>query len=282
MCAFAVIVVLSAGSANAGLGDWFYGESWQFMEAVGGVAIESPVRNPQGKVYLPVLCNVAGIQTITKKTTTMNSALTIQSIDKKIDEKTIYISIHTGLASKNESSACSGVDLGDIPAGEYEVFYRGSDREKYPLGSVTVPLVPLNYAPYPDVAVVLKWNKVTHHENRQGKFTFIHISCSIDLRSDDALSFEVEKIKATINGVASSGAYYDTVASVAPFPRELTKGKTSLDIYVVFPGTIDVTRGNNLKILEFGLSRDVNKKSLFPIDRTFELPDHPYQLQHAN
>jgi len=274
MLAFATIVVLCGERANAGLGDWFYGESWKFMEAVGGVAIESPVRNPQGKVYLPVRCNVAGIQTITKKPTTMNSALAVKSIGKKIDEKKIYISIHTGLVSKNELCACSGVDLGDIPAGDYEVFYRGSDHEKYPLGSITVPLASLNYAPYPDVAVFFKLNKVTHHESWQGKSTFIHIDYSIDLQSDDSFSFEVEKVKATINGESSSGAYYDTVASVAPFPRELTKGKSSLEIYVVFPGTIEVTRDIDFKILEFGLSRGVNKKLLAPIDRTFELPQH--------
>ena len=283
MLAFVAVVVLCGGSANAGLGDWFYGESWQFMEAVGGVAIESPARNPlDKKVYLPVLCDISGIQTITKKPTTMNSALTVNSIDKKIDGRNIYISIHTGLVSNNESAACSGVDLGDIPAGDYEVFYRGSDRAKYPLGSVTVPLVTLNYKPYPDVEVVLKLNKVTRHESWQGKSTFVHISYSIDLQSDVTFSFEVEKVKATMSGVSSSGAYYDTVASVAPFPRELTKGKSSLDIYVVFPAMLEVTKDFNFKILEFGLSRGVNKKLLIPIDRTFELPKHPYQLQHTN
>lgn len=282
MRTFAIVVVLCASSANAGLGDWFYGESWQFMEAVGGVAIDAPVRNPQGNVYLPVRCDVAGIQTITKKPTTINSALTVKSIDKKIEKEKIYISIHTGLASKDESSACSGVDLGDVPAGAYEVFYRGSDREKYSLGSVTVPLATLNYSPYPDVAVVLKWNKVTRHESWEGKTTFIHISYSIDLKSDDDFTFEVEKVKATINGIASSGAYYDTIVSVAPLPRELTKGKSSFDVYVVFPGTIDVSRDIDFKILEFGLSRGMNKKLLAPIDRTLELPKHPFQLQHAN
>lgn len=132
-------VLLGGGSAIAGLGDWFYGESWKFMEAVGGVTIGAPSRNPQGSVYLPVRCDVSGLTEITKKPTTINSALSVKSIDKKIEYEKIIISVKTGLVSKNETSICTVADLGDIPAGNYEVFYQGSDREMHPLGSVIVP-----------------------------------------------------------------------------------------------------------------------------------------------
>jgi len=138
--ALVATILLSGLSANAGLGDWLYGESWQFMEAAGGVAIGSPTRNPQGSVYLPVRCDVSGLTTITKKPTAMNSALSIKSIKGKIDEQKIYISVKTGVISQGETCTCSGVDLGNIPAGNYEVVYYGSDKGEQPLGAVTVPL----------------------------------------------------------------------------------------------------------------------------------------------
>jgi len=108
------------------------------MEAVGGVAIGQPSRKPQS-VYLPVRCDVSGLSEITKKPTTINSTLSVKSIKTKIDEQKIYISIKTGLVSKDETCMCSDIDLGDIPAGNYEVIYYGSGREQHSLGSVIVP-----------------------------------------------------------------------------------------------------------------------------------------------
>jgi len=137
--ALVATVLLCGWSANAGLGDWLYGESWQFMEAVGGIAIGSPTRNPQGSVYLPVRCDVSGLTTITTKPTAMNSALSVKSIKKKINGQKIVISVKTGLASKGETCTCPDVDLGNIPAGNYEVLYCGSDKKEQLLGSVTVP-----------------------------------------------------------------------------------------------------------------------------------------------
>lgn len=139
LLALIATVLLGGGSAAAGLSDWIYGESWKFMEDVGGVAIGQPTRNPQGIVYLPVRCDVSGLTEITKKPTTINSALSVKSIKTKVEEQKIYISVKTGLVSKGDTCMCSGEEVGDIPAGKYEVHYHGSDREKHPLGTVTVP-----------------------------------------------------------------------------------------------------------------------------------------------
>lgn len=138
LLALVAALFLGGGSASAGQGDWFYGESWKFMEAVGGIAIGQPSRNAPS-VYLPVRCDVSGLTEITKKPTTINSALSVKSIKAKIEEQKIYISVKTGLVAKNETCMCSGVDLGDIPAGNYEVLYYGSAREEHSLGSVIVP-----------------------------------------------------------------------------------------------------------------------------------------------
>jgi hypothetical protein len=131
-------VLLGGGVATAGLSDWIYGESWKFMVEVGGITMGQPSRNPLS-VYLPVRCDVSGLTEITKKPTTINSALSVKSIKTKIEEHKIYISVKAGLVSKDETCMCSSVDLGDIPAGNYEVIYYGSDREQHSLGSVIVP-----------------------------------------------------------------------------------------------------------------------------------------------
>ena len=136
----AIFVILFAGFASAGISDWFYGESWEFIESVGGVKIDEPVREPNGTINLPVRCDVSGLTVITKKPTLMNSALVVKGIDKKIKQNQILISIKTGLAKKNATCTCSGINLGNIPSGEYQVYYYGSDRQKHSLGTVTVPM----------------------------------------------------------------------------------------------------------------------------------------------
>lgn len=133
------LVFIANGFACAGISDWIYGQSWEFMESVGGVRVDEPIRKSDGTAYLPVRCDVSGLTTITKKPTMINSALIVTGIDKKIEEKQIMISVTTGLASKNSTCTCSGVDLGNIPSGDYQVYYYGSDREKHFLGKVTVP-----------------------------------------------------------------------------------------------------------------------------------------------
>lgn len=133
------ILSIESGFANAGASDWFYGRSWEFIESVGGIAINTPSRVRNCAVFLPVTCDVSGLKSVTKKPTSMNSSLVVTDIDKKIEGNEILLSVKTGLASKLKTSACSGVELGDIPAGDYQVFYLGPDRQKHSLGKVIVP-----------------------------------------------------------------------------------------------------------------------------------------------
>ena len=136
----AVLALFLAGFASAGISDWLYGESWEFMESVGGVKIDEPVRQAVGTVYLPVRCDVSGLTEITRKPTLINSALVVTGIDNKIKENQIWISVKTGLTTKNSTCVCPGINLGNIPSGEYEVFYYGSDRQKHSLGTAIVPM----------------------------------------------------------------------------------------------------------------------------------------------
>jgi len=135
----AVTVLLAGGTASVGAADIFYGQPWKFMETVGGIAIGTPSRTPQGTVYLPVLCDVSGLTAITKKPASINSALVVTGIDSRIEGRNILITVGTGLPSETTTSNCTGVDLGDIPAGDYQVFYYNSENDRHLLGEVNVP-----------------------------------------------------------------------------------------------------------------------------------------------
>ena len=75
----------------------------------------------RGSVILPVHCNVSGLQAITQEPTQVNSALIVKSIEARVIETTINLSVHTGLVSKGGTCRCTAVDLGDIPDGRYVV-----------------------------------------------------------------------------------------------------------------------------------------------------------------
>jgi hypothetical protein len=109
------------------------------MESVGGIAIGDAQRTSKGTVFLPVKCDISGLTNVTKKPHLVNSALVVDTISAKVLEREILISVNTGLAKSKLKSTCDGVDLGDVPAGRYDVFYFGSDREKHLIGTAIVP-----------------------------------------------------------------------------------------------------------------------------------------------
>ena len=135
----AVFVILLFGFVSIGFSGSSHGKSWEFMESVGGVKIDEPVRDSDGVVYLPVRCDVSGLTAITKAPTSLNSSLVVTGIDTNIENYQIYISVKTGLPQKGSTSSCSGVNLGNVPSGKYQVFYYGSDRKKHLLDKVIVP-----------------------------------------------------------------------------------------------------------------------------------------------
>lgn len=48
------------------------------MQSVGGLRIDAPVVEADGSTYLPLLCDVSGLQTITVKPTAMNSSQVVR------------------------------------------------------------------------------------------------------------------------------------------------------------------------------------------------------------
>lgn len=120
----------------------------------------------------------------------------------------------------------------------------------------------VSLAPYPDVSVIATARKVSYHEYESvGKTTFVYFRYVVTARSDAPLYFKVDTISVNINGQKNESAYYDSVASILPRWEPLKKGESVLDVYAVFPGTIDATAVANVEFTNLGFSRNPEKKS---------------------
>jgi hypothetical protein len=114
-------------------------ESWSFVQSVGGLAVGTPSHGTDGWA-LPVRAHVSGLETITAKPTTLNSALICERTKAAIEGRNIYITIVSALAHPNARTHCPPATLGEISAGNYSVFYRGPSEMPIPLGEVSIGL----------------------------------------------------------------------------------------------------------------------------------------------
>lgn len=114
-------------------------ESWRFVQSIGGLVVEPPSRDTHGWV-LPVRANVSGLETVTGKSTTLNSALICERTDATIEGRNIYLTIVSGLVRPSTSPRCPPAALGEISPGKYSVFYRGPNETPVRIGEVSIGL----------------------------------------------------------------------------------------------------------------------------------------------
>jgi hypothetical protein len=112
-------------------------QPWSFVEAVGGIAINAPVRDEKGWT-LPVRADVTGLHTFTNAPTTMNSGLVCVATTAQVEERDILLLIETSVPHKGASSRCPDASLGKLPAGRYQVFYGAKRQAAVPLGEINV------------------------------------------------------------------------------------------------------------------------------------------------
>ena len=124
-----VALGMTSSPVSAQSRDWF------FVQSVGGLAIGEPMKK-DGTWYLPIRCNVAGIEAITTKPTALHSALACSTI-VRFEDQAIVLSVSTGVGS---SAKCPPAKLGAIAKGRYKVFYSGSSAERIPIGEVNIAL----------------------------------------------------------------------------------------------------------------------------------------------
>jgi len=118
-------------------------ESWSFVQSVGGIRVESPFLLQLGW-GLPVRADVSGLQAITVKATTLNSALVCERTDFTVKGRNIYITVVTAPAQpssapayRNATSRCPWLTFGEVLPGKYSIFYRGPNETPMPLGEVS-------------------------------------------------------------------------------------------------------------------------------------------------
>jgi hypothetical protein len=99
--------------------------SWNFIQQVGGIKIEKPLWTEDG-LYLPIICNVSGLDSITTRPTTLNSGLICADSKVSVVGNKIYITIVTGLISFNDGYRKSrAANIGDkLQSGHYFVYYK--------------------------------------------------------------------------------------------------------------------------------------------------------------
>jgi hypothetical protein len=100
---------------------------WDFIQSAGGITVTAPIRHNDGSWKLPVSCDISGLTTITRKPTSLNSALVVTDTSARVDGNKIHliVVINSALRSK-KTSHCTAVNLGHMKPGEYIVVYGDS------------------------------------------------------------------------------------------------------------------------------------------------------------
>lgn len=111
---------------------------WNFIQSVGGIKTEKPLETEDG-YYLPVVCNVSGVDSVTIKSSTLNSALFVLKTKTHIKENRIYLTVFTGysIVGKNDCK-CKAVKIGTLKYGSYEIYYKDKDSTEHRIGKFTV------------------------------------------------------------------------------------------------------------------------------------------------
>lgn len=110
---------------------------WSFVQSVGGISI-GEVSQDEGGWLLAIHANVSGLEEVTVKPTIVNSALICESTSASIQDSAIYLTISKGLIREGYSIDCPAAKLGNINAGNYQVFYKSPNGETQPLGEVVI------------------------------------------------------------------------------------------------------------------------------------------------
>jgi hypothetical protein len=115
-----------------------YTADWKFIQEVGGIKTGIPLETEDG-FYLPVKCNISGLDSLTVKPKTLNSALSCLKIKSSIHHHSIYIELVVGIAiSKKDNCNCKAFRLGDLEPGTYTVNYGDRSSSGHQIGTFTI------------------------------------------------------------------------------------------------------------------------------------------------
>ncbi len=131
-------MLLTNTLAHAGIIGWATAEArdWDFICKTGGIRISQPVQKA-GKTFLPVTYDVSGLTTVTHAPTLINSGLAVKKIAIRRDDTLLLIHVVTQVFEQGaQTGPLHAVNLDDIPAGRYQVFYETAGPGGAKLGEI--------------------------------------------------------------------------------------------------------------------------------------------------
>ncbi len=112
---------------------------WNFIQSVGGIMVLEPTRNENKAVWLPIICNVSGLEKIATKPATINSALVMRKLEHRIEKDKILVYIKTSVIdNQNKDVKTKGINLGNIEQGIYKVEYLNPDNSSHFIREIKV------------------------------------------------------------------------------------------------------------------------------------------------
>jgi hypothetical protein len=112
-------------------------QPWDFVTAVGGIAVPPPQSTPKG-LLLGVRADGSGLQAITNEPATMNSIMSCSVTRANVAGQDILLTISTSLMREGGSYACPPAKLGKLLAGRYTVLYGSKRAGAKPIGVIDV------------------------------------------------------------------------------------------------------------------------------------------------
>lgn len=96
--------------------------SWKEVQDYGGIKVEKPLETQDG-YYMPIVCDVAGFDSVTVKPKAVSSFYTFKRTIVKIKDHFIYISVHRTGSVYGDGTKCKAAKLGKLERGHYLVYY---------------------------------------------------------------------------------------------------------------------------------------------------------------
>ena len=122
---FLTLIISCSGIVSRGTSEH---RDWSFVKSVGGIRIETPVINSDGRFELPVKCDVSGLTQYSEKPTMINSALVLKELKWNVIGNEIQIYIITCLVNENnKDSKREDLKIGPLTDGKYKIKYLNPD-----------------------------------------------------------------------------------------------------------------------------------------------------------
>ncbi|GEM_PF-833046 len=136
---FLLMVSIPPNTTSSGIPDSFTTKyaDWSFIQDVGGIEVSEPEYITGKGWYLPVRCDVSGLQSVTTKPRLVNSGLASKEVKASVKDNRIQIWVICCVASDNSpDSTARGVFVRGIREGFYQVEYLNNDGTVIPIRSI--------------------------------------------------------------------------------------------------------------------------------------------------